>query len=62
VLFDVDGDVIEPGQGRILNISVTVQPGAPSGTHTLVLTSVLLSDSGGVTAAAPDAAGNFMVP
>ena len=61
-VFDVDGDVIEPGQGRILNISVTVQPGAPSGTHNLVLTSVLLSDPDGVTAAAPDAAGNFIVP
>lgn len=61
VLFDVDGDVIEPGQGRILNISVTVQPAAPSGTHTVILTSVVLSDTDGVTSAAPDAAGNFTV-
>jgi hypothetical protein len=61
VLFDVDGDVIEPGQGRILNISVTVQPTAPSGTHTVILTSVVLSDTDGATSAAPDAAGNFTV-
>jgi hypothetical protein len=62
VLFDVDGDVIEPGQGQILNISVSVQPDAPSGTHTVVLTSVLLSAPDGVTSAAPDATGNFVVP
>jgi hypothetical protein len=62
VLFDVDGDVVEPGQGQILNISVSVQPDAPSGTHTMVLTSVLLSAPDGVTSAAPDATGNFVVP
>jgi hypothetical protein len=62
VLFDVNGDVIVPGQGLILNLSVTVQLDAASGSHVLTLTNVLLSDPGGITSGAPDASGTFAVP
>ncbi|MGD8697994.1 MAG: Ig-like domain-containing protein [Gemmatimonadales bacterium] len=62
LLFDVDGDVIPPGQGPILTLSVAVQPGVPAGTYGLTLTSVLLSGPGGQTAGGPDASGIFQVP
>ncbi len=62
LLFDVDGDIVEPGQGLILHLLVTVQPDAASGSHVLTLTNVLLSDPGGETFGGPDAIGTFTVP
>lgn len=62
LLFDLDGDLVLPGQGVILNVSLTVQASAPSGSHTLTLTNVLLSDSRGGTAQAPGVSGTFTVP
>ena len=62
LLFDLDGDSVEPGQGLILYLLVTVQPDAASGSHVLNLTNVLLSDPGGETFGGPDASGNFAVP
>jgi len=61
LLFDVDGDVIEPGQGLVLTLSVAVQPDAPSGSHAVMLTGVLLSGPGGLTNQGPDASGTFVV-
>lgn len=62
LLFDVDGDVVLPGQGLILRISLAVQADAPSGSHALALMSVLLSDPGGATFQAPDVSSAFLVP
>lgn len=62
LLFDLDGDLVLPGQGLIMNVSLTVQANAPSGSHTLSLANVRLSDPRGGTAQAPDVSGIFLVP
>lgn len=61
VLFDLDGDLVLPGQGLILNVSLRVQANAPSGSHTITLTDVLLSDPKGGTTQAADVSGTFVV-
>jgi hypothetical protein len=61
LLFDVDGDAIEPGQGLVLILSVAVQPAASPGSHGLTLTGVLLSGPGGLISQGPDAKGTFVV-
>lgn len=62
LLFDLDGDLVLPGQGLIMNVSLTVHASAPSGSHTLTLADVRLSGPSGGTAQAPDVNGTFMVP
>lgn len=62
LLFDVDGDLIEPGQGPILNVWLTVQGGAASGTYAVTLTAVRLSDPAGQASEGLDTAGTFTVP
>jgi hypothetical protein len=49
LLFDSGGAAIDPEQGPILEIWLTLTPTAPSGGHTLTLQDVTLSDPAGST-------------
>lgn len=62
VLFDVDGDLITPGQGPVLTLWLSVGQGAASGSHPVFLEAILLSDRFGATSPLSDEAGQLTVP